>query len=140
MISKRVKKKEGGPMNEKHLEFIQDIVNRMGGNSFALKGLSVTLITAIIGFSLSGAAPKNTAILALLPAIAFWALDAYYLRQERLFRELYKATIKSGKDTFSLDTSPYQKRVATWLRVMFSRTLVLFYGALIAAIIIVNYW
>jgi hypothetical protein len=127
-------------MNEKHLEFIQSIINRMGGNSFALKGLAVTLVTAIIGISLGSNASPRLTLLALLPAMAFWVLDAYYLWQERLFRKLYDATIKSKKDSFSLDTTPYMKSVASWQHVMLSPTLVLFYGALIAAILIVNYW
>lgn len=46
-------------MNEKHLEFIQGIINRMGGNSFALKGLAVTLVTAIIGISLGSNASSS---------------------------------------------------------------------------------
>ena len=35
----------------KHLEMIQGVINRMAGNSFALKGWSVTLI-ALTGHSL----------------------------------------------------------------------------------------
>lgn len=127
-------------MNEKHLEFIQGIINRMGGNSFALKGLAVTLVTAIIGISLGSNASPRLIFLALLPAIAFWALDAYYLRQERLFRELYEAAIKYRKDSFSLDIASYKKRVDSWPCVMFSLTLILFYGALIAAILIASRW
>jgi len=124
-------------MKEKQLEFIQGIINRMGGNSFALKGLAVTLVTAIIGISLSSNASPRLFFLALLPAIAFWALDAYYLRQERLFRELYKAAIKSKRNSYSLDIAPYKENVDSLSRVMFSRTLFIFYGVLIAATIII---
>ena len=127
-------------MNEKHLEFIQGIINRMSGNSFALKGLAVTLVTVIIGISLSSNASPRPILLALLPAMAFWALDAYYLWQERLFRELYEAARKSKKDSFSLDIAPYKKRVDSWPRVMFSLTLILFYGVLIVAILVASEW
>ena len=127
-------------MKEKHLEFIQGIINRMGSNSFALKGLSVTIVTAIIGVSLSSNASPRLTFLALLPTIVFWALDAYYLWQEKLFRELYKSAINSKKNSFSLDTTPYKKSVEPWPCVMFSLTLGFFYGTLIAVIVIVGLW
>ena len=38
--------------NRKHLEFIQDIVKRMSGNSFLLRGWSITVITAVIAFAI----------------------------------------------------------------------------------------
>jgi hypothetical protein len=47
--------------------------------------------------------------LALFPALAFWGLDAYYLRQERLFREVYRAVGSqvqppASSYSYSLDT------------------------------------
>ena len=35
----------------KHLEIIQGIINRMAGNSFALKGWAVTLIAGIFALA-----------------------------------------------------------------------------------------
>ena len=32
----------------KHLEFIQGVVNRLGGNSFLLKGWSMTVLAAVL--------------------------------------------------------------------------------------------
>jgi len=127
-------------MNEKHLEFIQGVINRMGNNSFTLKGLAVTLVTAIIGISWASGTPPRIIYLAILPVVTFWTLDAYYLRQERLFRELYKAAAKAKGESFSLDVTPYQKNVESWWRGMLSCTLFLFYGTLIAAIIIAILW
>ena len=73
----------------KHLEFIQAIVARQANNSFLLKGWSITVAVALFAFAAKDTDPRF-AVLALFPAMAFWALDAYYLRQERLFRELYE--------------------------------------------------
>src|SRR6266436_8960138 len=70
----------------KYLEFIQAAISRMAANSFLIKGWSVTLGTAVLGFSLK----ENNwamALVALIPASSFWALDAYYLGLERLFRD-----------------------------------------------------
>lgn len=78
------------PQRLKHLEMLQQIISRMANNSFLIKGWSLTLISAILTFS---TATKDITqsnmyfvlLIALLPALAFWYLDAYFLRQERLY-------------------------------------------------------
>ena len=68
---------------------IQDVINRMASNSFALKGWSVTLIAGI--FVLSGKDnDKLYFLVSYIPVIVFWGLDSYYLLQERLYRALYE--------------------------------------------------
>jgi hypothetical protein len=71
-----------------HLKMIQDVINRMAGNSFLTKGWCVTLVSAII--VLGAKEPdKRFVMVAFLPLIMFWILDGYFLFQERLFRRLY---------------------------------------------------
>ena len=71
----------------KHLEMIQGVINRMAGNSFMLKGWTVTLVSGI--FVLAGRdMDKQYFIVAYIPVFVFWCLDAYYLLQERLYRSL----------------------------------------------------
>lgn len=67
-----------------HLEMIQGIINRMGANSFLLKGWTITLVAALFALAQK---ESNSAymFLAYFPAIIFWVLDGYYLWQERLF-------------------------------------------------------
>ncbi|UCC30380.1 MAG: hypothetical protein JSU86_19540 [Phycisphaerales bacterium] len=92
----------------KHLGFIQGVINQMAHNSFLLKGWSVTLVAAIFVLAAKDA-NERYAILGLLPGLAFWGLDAYYLRQERLFCKLYDA-VRKGEvrdDRFAMDTSDY---------------------------------
>lgn len=72
----------------KHLEFIQAVITRQAANSFLIKGWTVTLTTGLIAVSADRGKPAY-ALAALVPALVFWSLDAYYLRQERLFRRLY---------------------------------------------------
>ena len=52
------------------------------------------------------------ALVTLLPVGAFAWLDAFYLRQERLFRELYHDASQPGSPVrvFDMDTSPYQEK------------------------------
>lgn len=46
------------------------------------------------------------ALLALLPILAFWALDAYYLGLERRFRALYAAAIAVAATDFKMTPAP----------------------------------
>lgn len=87
----------------KHLELVQGVINRMASNSFMLKGWSVTLVAGI--FALSGKdADKLYFLVAYVPIIVFWGLDAYYLLQERLYRSLYDKVrrLKEENIDFSL--------------------------------------
>lgn len=80
----------------KHLDYIQAVITRLAGNSFSIKTWAVGLIGVLGGLVVK--TPDFTLALALLfPVIGFWYLDAYYLRQERLFRALYKAAIDPSR-------------------------------------------
>jgi len=124
----------------KHLEFVQNVINRMGTNSFISKGWSVTLVTGIIGLSLTTTTPKFV-YLAFIPALAFWGLDAYYIRQERLFRRLYEGIIKDGSkvEPFSLDTTLVRKGISGWFRTLFTPNLLLLHLMIILVILGIIY-
>ncbi len=119
-----------------HLQMIQAVVTRMAGNSFRVKGWTVTLVTALLALA---AVDSNRFLVhvAYLPAAMFWALDAYFLRQERLFRKLYDH-VREAKDAtvdFSMDTHPFN--VGTTWSVAWSQTLCLFHGTITTTIIAV---
>lgn len=119
----------------KHLEMLQDIISRMAKNSFLLKGWNVVLVSAI--FALASSESKSQLVyLAYLPMVMFWLLDGYFLRQERLFRKLYDKVRAMGEDDidFSMNTTSVESEVASCLRVAFSRTLLLFHGAILLTI------
>jgi hypothetical protein len=121
----------------KHLELIQNVINRMAANSFFLKGWTVTLVSAI--FVLSQKDTDGAYILvAILPIVTFWILDGFFLRQERLFRKLYDQvrTLSEDQIDFSMNTSDFNSSVQNWLLVTISRTLILFYGGILVAVVI----
>lgn len=70
-----------------HLQMIQSIVDRMGKNSFLLKGWAVGVMVAIYAFA--GQNYNKAVIVTLIPLIIFWILDSYYLMLERKYRRLY---------------------------------------------------
>ena len=52
---------------------------------------------------------------ALVLNVVFWFLDAYYLMQEKLFRELYDKVSKISDDSlvdFSMNTSEFKEKVS----------------------------
>ena len=73
----------------KHLELIQAVIARLGNNGFLVKGWTITIAAALFGFAVESDT-WQLALVAVFVSLAFWALDAYFLRCERLFRELYR--------------------------------------------------
>ena len=143
----------------KHLEFIQGVINRLASDSFRMKGWCVVLVATLfilLALFVLVAVPlaqvdRASALLvllaranriefiaaALIPVIAFWGLDGYFLWQERLYRALYDhvRTLAEAEIDFSMDISAFKTgRPRTWPSAAFSRTLLCFYGALALAV------
>jgi hypothetical protein len=118
------------PDQIKHLEFIQAVIGRLATDSFLMKGWALTISAAIYGFAAQDL-NWRISLIGLLPVLSFWFLDAYFLRQERLFRCLYAKVCNKPQTTFSMDTRNHKAKVP-WVRTMFSLTLAVFYGALLA--------
>ena len=116
----------------KHLEFIQGVINRLATNSFQMKGWSVVLVAAILVLLARESRPE-AAYIALAPILVFWALDAYFLQQERLYRALYDhvCTLDEGQVDFALNVTPFRAGYRrSWLGAALSRTPLFFYTAL----------
>lgn len=98
----------------KHMDYIQSTISRMASNSFYLKGWNVTIIAAIVALSFKESDWRIYACASVLN-IVFWFLDAYYLKQEKLFRELYNKVSKISNDSlvdFSMNTSEFKEKVS----------------------------
>lgn len=123
----------------KHLEFIQASISRVAGNTFLLKGWSITLIAAFFVLSAKDS-DKVYAFLAYYPVLIFWILDGYFLSVERRFRALYDRvrTMSTEDIDFSMDTREFVDVYCnTWVGAMFSRTLMIYYGALAILMLLV---
>lgn len=127
-----------------HLEFIQNIITRMNTNSFQLKGLSITLVSALMAIYAS-----NHKLIFLLigipPTILFWFLDSYYLQQERKFRGVYNdVTGLKNKIEVKLYEIPIQKytkeidKQYSYCNVLLSKTIVSLYLSIVIFLIIVS--
>lgn len=120
----------------KHLEFIQETIKRMAGNSFLLKGWSITLASALFAASLKF---DVRYLLIVIPVILFfWIFDSYFLWQERMFRGLYdnvRSRSEKGID-FKMNPREFNSGKATWLNSFFSITFLISYLPLIVFVAI----
>ena len=120
----------------KEIDIIQDIIKRMGFNSFMIKGWAITLI--VVTLLLKGT--EYQVGIAFIPLLVFWFLDAYFLWQERMYRKLYEWVIhnrlKTDEYLFDMNAYRFKDKVQSGFRIMFSITLGWFYGSIAVLIVI----
>lgn len=133
-----------GEKQQQHLEFIQNIISRMNANSFQIKGLTITIVSALMAIYASN--PKVLFIfIGIPPTILFWFLDSYYLQQERKFRGVYNdvAKIKNtiGVKRYEMPIHKYTKDIDkqySFWNVLFSKTIAWLYVSIIIFLFIVG--
>ena len=121
-------------IKEKHIEIVQNIIDRLANNSFYIKGWTITLLTALIAVY---ASTKNISfvILSILPVIIFWLLDSYYLWQERLFRKLYECIVNGEYPSdYSINLNQIDTNDIKYISAVFSKTILPVYLGLIVII------
>lgn len=121
----------------KEIDIIQDVIKRMAFNSFMIKGWAITLV--VVSLLLKGK-ERYQVWIAFIPLLVFWFLDAYFLRQERMYRVLYDWVINNRLKTeeylFDMKTRRFENEVQSIPRIMFSITLGWFYGFIAILVII----
>jgi hypothetical protein len=114
----------------KEIDIVQDIIKRMAFNSFMIKGWAITLV--VVTLLLKGT--KLQVLIAFIPLLVFWFLDAYFLWQERMYRKLYDWIIsnrlKTEEHLFDMNACRFKDEVQSKFRIMFSITLGWFYGSI----------
>lgn len=119
----------------KHLEMIENVIERMARNSFQLKGWTVTLVTLIGGFS-ANQSSKGFFLFAFIPLIAFWFVDSMYLQIERKYSELFKEVTAKEETDFNMDVSDIDKVRVSFCSCLWSKTEAYFYLPITAAVIV----
>lgn len=125
----------------KHLEMIENIIERMSKNCFQLKSWTMTLVAGISVFS-SQNNDKRFILITLFPLFFFWILDSFYLQLERKYRLLYKHIVEKAEENidFNLDLSQVQGSIDEMKKIcfykcLFSITEICFYPAMIISMI-----
>jgi hypothetical protein len=124
-----------------HLEFIQNVITRMNTNSFQMKGMAVTIVSALLAVYVAN--PKVIFIfLGILPTSLFWFLDSYYLQQERKFRGIYNnvAGIKNDVEikSYEMPIQKFQSGQYGFSKVFFSKAIVWLYGTIILLLLLIG--
>jgi hypothetical protein len=130
-------------MKNNHLSIIQSTVQRMGNNSFLLKGWAVLIIVAI--FTFAGEQNNVRCILfTVIPLLVFWGLDTYYLQLERKYRMLYDEVRLKKEEEVDFDmnfnnvaTTVGNANKISYFKCLFSKTEVLFYLTCIVTTVLI---
>ena len=108
----------------------------MAGNSFLIRGWSVTLVSALFALAAKDA-DRSFVVVSYFPCAMFWCLDAYYLSQERRFRSLYNLARLATTTDFAMKTAEPTSPSNSWSAAFLSATMLLFHGTIIGVISVV---
>jgi hypothetical protein len=130
-------------MNEnknKHLEFIHNTINRMSGNSFLIKGWTISIISVLFIFT-DKEMNEEFLLISIIAVIVFWYLNAFFLQQERKFRAVYdKVRILPDEEIdFSMSTDDFKKGKFSLLSAFFGKTIWPLYLGILTMVAIGKY-
>jgi len=118
-----------------HLKMLQTTIDRMANTSAAMKRYALVIAAAVL--ALAGAAKLATIpFLAAALMLAFWGLDAQYLRQERWFRRLYDAARREELDLFVMTPDKETRAADGWIAALASWATVGLYLPVIVFLVI----
>lgn len=116
-----------------HLSFIQNVITRMNSNSFSMKGWMVAIVSALAAVYASDSANPLGYIyfvIAIPVVLIFCGLDAYYLKMEQQYRDLYDKVLESPDETdYSMDASIYSKSI--WKAIKSPSVWLLYFAVLV---------
>ena len=119
----------------KHLEFVQNVITRMNTNSFQLKGWMITIVSALLALYASSDNNVLYVFIAIVPVLIFWFLDAFYLKQEKLYRKLYKDIVEDNNiQLFDMNVSKYE---VCYCKVFWSKTIAGLYCTMLVFIVLI---
>jgi len=104
-----------------YISLLQENITRMASNCTSCKTWSITIVSALLALGLTSNSLKTYLWVVLIPAFLFYLLDAYYLGQEKKFRDIeseFIRKVKAGDDvnselyTFSVDRK--EKKCYFW--------------------------
>lgn len=125
----------------KEIDLIQACITRMAQNSFLIKGWAISIVAVVLALADKAINASLLSVILLIPLISFWYLDAFFLRTERMYRQMYAWVLekrKNGEDDLLYDLNPsrFKDKVDSRLNIMWSETLRCFYG--VPALIVIG--
>ncbi len=107
----------------KELDLIQGVIKRMADNSFKVKAWMMSIFGFVVALAKAGFLNKlgdgkglpmwYIAVFLIITVLVFWYLDAFFLRTERLYRNLYKWVVdnRPNTDKYLYDLNTFVRKV-----------------------------
>ena len=122
----------------RYLEAIQRVIDRLSNTSFILKGWAVSLVAGLTALAASGA-NQGYVLVAYIPIVVFWLLDAYFLMMERQYRDLFKENIDLSQKLEQFTLKREKGNIVIFAKALFPITMLLTYIPLIVSTLIVMF-
>lgn len=119
----------------RYLEAIQRVVDRLSNTSFILKGWAVSLVAGLMALAASGT-NHGYVLVAYIPTVVFWLLDAYFLMMERQYRKIFEENMDLSQEVKCFTLKREKATFPMFAEAALSITMLLTYVPLIGAIFI----
>ena len=119
----------------RYLEAIQRVIDRLSNTSFILKGWAVSLVAGLMALAASGT-NHGYVLVAYIPTVVFWLLDAYFLMMERQYRKLFEENMDLSQEVNCFTLKRKKATFPMFTEAALSITMLLTYVPLIGAILI----
>ena len=116
----------------RYLEAIQRVIDRLSNTSFILKGWAVSLVAGLMALAASGANQRYV-LVAYIPIVVFWLLDAYFLMMERQYRKLFEENMDLAQEMKCFTLKREKASFSVFAEAALSITMLLTYAPLIGA-------
>lgn len=112
--------------NSTYLTFIQNVIGRL-----SILGV-ITKLGAIVAAAICLTGSTSTCFLGIFLVLAAWYLDAFFLKLEQAYRNLYNETRKDNSygETHQWTVSPAPKHFGSIIKTFLSKTFIPYYGTL----------
>jgi hypothetical protein len=119
----------------RYLEAIQRVIDRLSNISFILKGWAVSLVAGLMALAASGS-NQGFVLIAYIPIVVFWFLDAYFLMMERQYRQFFEENMDLSREVKCFTLKREKATFHMFAKAALSITMLLTYAPLVGAILI----
>lgn len=106
-----------------YLGFLQGIISRLSNSVLVLMTASITLMSALLAFSVSDGVENPSLWIFIFPWLVIAIFHAYYLYQEKTFINMYNKAVISNSLTildFKIDESKLKDNRPNFFKVFFT--------------------
>ena len=115
-----------------YLSFIQNIIGRL-----SILGV-ITKLGAIVAAAICLTGSTGSCFLGIFLVLAAWYLDAFFLKLEQAYRNLYNEARKDAQygESYEWTVSPASHHFGSMIKTFLSKTFIPYYGMLSAVLLV----